>query len=189
MIRSDLAEQAVVEGRAFRASVTDPSGEGRIARPRAKEADQARRDNDQRKWDREEEDRHERRRRERLQRSALQCAPANPDQGFDHDRQHGGLQTEERARDNADFAPFRVDDAERHQSDDAGQDEQPAGHDATARAVHQPADIGRELLGLGTGQQHAIVERMQEAALGHPLFFFDENAVHHRDLTGRAAEA
>ena len=109
--------------------------------------------------------------------------------GLDDDRQHGRLQAEERRRHEADLTPLRIDDAERHQRDDAGQDEQPAGHDAAARAMHQPADISGELLGLGAGQQHAIVERMHEAAFGHPPFFFDENAVHHRDLPGRAAEA
>jgi hypothetical protein len=34
---------------------------------------------------------------------------------------------------------------------DAGQDEQPARHDAAGGAVHQPADIGRKLLCLGPG--------------------------------------
>src|SRR5271170_4446460 len=55
--------------------------------------------------------------------------------------------------------------------------------------MHQPPDIGGELLRLGAWQQHAIVERMQESAFRHPPFFFDENAVHHRDLSGGAAEA
>ena len=45
-----------------------------------------------------------------------------------------------------------------------GSDEQPAGHDAAERAVHQPADIGRELLRLRARQQHAVVERVQEPA-------------------------
>ena len=70
-----------------------------------------------------------------------------------------------------------------------GSDEQPAGHDAAERAVHQPADIGGELLRLGAGQQHAVVERMQEPLLGDPALLLDEDAVHHRDLAGRAAEA
>ena len=120
---------------------------------------------------------------------AFQGTPADADDGLDDDRQHGRLQTKERRRHEADLAPFRIDDAERHQRDDAGQDEQAARHQAAARAMHQPADIGGELLRLGAGQQHAIVERMHEAAFRHPPFFFDENAVHHRDLSGRAAEA
>ena len=89
----------------------------------------------------------------------------------------------------ADLAPLRIDDAERHQRDDARQDEQPARHQAAARAVHQPADISGQLLRLGTGQKHAVVERMQEPAFRHPPFFFDKNPVHYGDLPGRAAEA
>ena len=57
------------------------------------------------------------------------------------------------------------------------------------RAMHQPADIGRELLRLGARQQHAIVERMQETRLPNPSLLLDEDAVHHGDLSGRAAEA
>ena len=54
--------------------------------------------------------------------------------------------------------------------------------------MHQPADIGRELLRLGAGQQHAVVQRVQEPALGDPALLVDEDAVHHRDLAGRPAE-
>ena len=124
-----------------------------------------------------------------LHRPALERAPADPDHRLDDDRQHGGLQAEEGRGDEADLPPQRVDDAERHQGDDAGQDEQAAGHEAAARAVHQPADIDGELLGLGSGQQHAVVQRMQEPALGDPPLLLDDDAVHHRDLPGRAAEA
>src|SRR3546814_3442167 len=51
------------------------------------------------------------------------------------------------------------------------------------------ADIGGELLRLGAGKQHAIVERVEESFLTNPAFFVDQDAVHHRDLPGGAAEA
>ena len=57
---------------------------------------------------------------------------------------------------------------EGHDRDGAGQDEQAAGHDPAGRPVQQPADIGGELLRLRPRQQHAVVERVQEAALGDP---------------------
>ena len=57
------------------------------------------------------------------------------------------------------------------------------------RPVQQPADIDRELLRLRPGQQHAVVQRMQEPALRDPVLLLDEDAVHDRDLAGRAAEA
>ena len=62
-------------------------------------------------------------------------------------------------------------------------DDQPAAH-----AVQQPADIGRELLRLRPRQQHAEVERVQEARLVDPLLLVDHDAMHHGDLAGRAAE-
>ncbi len=70
-----------------------------------------------------------------------------------------------------------------------GHDEEAAGHDPAERAMHEPADISGELLRLGTRQQHAIIEGMQKARLGNPAFLIDQDAVHHRDLSGRATEA
>ena len=81
-----------------------------------------------------------------------------------------------------------IDVAEPHDGDDAGQNEQPTGQKASARSVHQPADIGRELLGLRTRQEHAVIERMQEPAFGNPPLFLHQNAVHDRDLPGWTAE-
>ena len=123
------------------------------------------------------------------QRPVLEGALADPDHRLDDDRQHGGLEAEEQRRDDRNVAPARVDVAERHDGDDAGQDEQPARHDAAERAMHQPADIGGELLRLGARQQHAVVERVQKPLLGDPALLLDQDAVHHRDLPGGAAEA
>ena len=55
--------------------------------------------------------------------------------------------------------------------------------------MHEPADIGGELLRLGAGQQHAVVQRVQEPVLADPALLLDEDAVHDRDLAGRSAEA
>ena len=57
------------------------------------------------------------------------------------------------------------------------------------RAVHEPADVGGELLRLGAGQEHAVVQGMQEAVLADPALLLDDDAVHDRDLAGGAAEA
>ncbi len=54
--------------------------------------------------------------------------------------------------------------------------------------MQQPTHIDRKLLGLGPGQQHAIVERMQEPRLPDPSLLLDEDAVHDGDLPGGAAE-
>ena len=70
-----------------------------------------------------------------------------------------------------------------------GNDKQPAGDDAAQRAMHQPADIGRELLRLRSRQQHAIIERVQKSTFRNPMFLVDQDAVHHRNLGRRTAEA
>ena len=54
--------------------------------------------------------------------------------------------------------------------------------------MHQPADVGRQLLRLGPRQEHAIVERVQETALRYPFLLIDENPVHDGDLPGRSAK-
>ena len=55
-------------------------------------------------------------------------------------------------------------------------------------SVHEPADVDGELLRLGAGQQHAVVERVQEALLADPAAPLDQLAVHDGDLSRRAAE-
>src|SRR3546814_5552533 len=64
------------------------------------------------------------------------------------------------------IAPACIDIAEAHDGDDAGQDEQAARNDAADGPVHQPADIGGQLLRLGPRQQHAVVERSEERRVG-----------------------
>ena len=44
------------------------------------------------------------------------------------------------------------------------------------------------MLRLGAGKQHAIVQCVQVSRLADPSFLVDEDAMHHRDLTGWAAE-
>ncbi|CAA0299536.1 hypothetical protein ALT721_1540052 [Alteromonas alvinellae] len=55
--------------------------------------------------------------------------------------------------------------------------------------MQQPADIGGQLLGFRSGQHHAVIQRVQEAALTDPLLFIHQNTVHHRDLAGGTAKA
>ncbi len=55
-------------------------------------------------------------------------------------------------------------------------------------AVQPPADVGGDLLGLGTGQEHAEVERPQILLLGDPALLLDQLPVHDRDLPRRTPE-
>ena len=69
-----------------------------------------------------------------------------------------------------------------------GQDEQDAGDQPAAGAVEQPAGVDGQLLRLGAGQQHAVVQRVQEPLLADPALLVDQLVLHHRDLAGRSAE-
>ena len=54
--------------------------------------------------------------------------------------------------------------------------------------MQEPADVSRELLRLGPGKKHAIVEGVKKARLTDPLFLVDQLGLHDRDLAGRSAE-
>ena len=120
---------------------------------------------------------------------AAQRAAADSPHGLQHDGRDGGLDAVEHAGHPAHVAERHVDPAQRDEDEQRGQHEQPARHDAARGAVHQPADVGGQLLRLGPGQQHAVVERVQEAPLGNPALLLDQLAVHDRDLAGGPAEA
>ena len=101
-----------------------------------------------------------------------------------------GFTPKKSACDERDVPKARVERARaRGSSTKPGRTKSSAGDEPAARAVHQPADVGGELLRLGPGQQHAVVERMEEALFADPALLLDQDAVHDRDLSGGAAEA
>jgi hypothetical protein len=54
--------------------------------------------------------------------------------------------------------------------------------------MHDPAEIGRQLLRLRPRQQRAKAQRMQKPLLSQPVPLLHNLAVHHGDLPGRPAE-
>ena len=118
-----------------------------------------------------------------------QGSPRDANHGLRDDRDHGRLDAVEKGLDEGHVAEQRVDDRKHHQDDDARQDEQQACRQTAADAVHQPADVRRELLRLWAGEQHAVVQRVQKSTLADPFPALDDLAVHDRDLAGRPAEA
>ena len=81
-----------------------------------------------------------------------------------------------------------VDGRQAQQCEHARQHEQSAGDEAASKAVEQPADVDGELLGLRPGEQHAVVEGVQEPPLTDPPLLVDQGALHDGDLAGRSAE-
>jgi len=55
--------------------------------------------------------------------------------------------------------------------------------------VQQPSDIGGQLLGFWTGQQHAVVQRVQKPALADPTTPLHQFGVHDGDLPSGPAKA
>jgi hypothetical protein len=192
VLGNGLAEHVVDNGRLVLAGRGPVSRIGlKLGEPHraGDEADAGRAEDDGGEGDVEEEDADKGDGRERDHHPVLERTLADADHGLDHDRQNGRLEAEEQRRDHGHVAPGGVHVAQRHDGDDAGNDEQHAGHDAAERAMHQPADIGRELLRLGARQQHAVVERVQEPFFRDPALLLDQDAVHDRDLAGGTAEA
>ena len=115
------------------------------------EADRRRRQHHERKRDGEEEQSDKRTDRDDDPEPRLQGPAADPQHRLDDNGEDGRLEAEEQPGDNADVAPDHVNPAERHQRDHARHHEQNARDQAAERAVHQPADIDRKLLRLGSG--------------------------------------
>ena len=155
----------------------------------AKRAKRSRSKNDRRKRRREGEDRHERRRGDRPQRRRLERSRADAPCRMQHDGGDRGLDAVEHSGDGGHLSVGHVYPRQRDQNEERRQDEQRAGDDPAPGAVHEPADVGGELLRLGTGQHHAVVEGVQEAALGDPVHALDQVVMHDRDLPRRSAEA
>ena len=85
-------------------------------------------------------------------RPALQRTAADPLHRLQHDCQHRRFQAEKQGRDDRRAATGGIDDAERHDRDDAGEHEQAARDDRARPAMHQPPDIDRQLMRFGAGQ-------------------------------------
>src|SRR5258708_40190038 len=54
--------------------------------------------------------------------------------------------------------------------------------------MDQHPDVYSELLGLRSGQEHPIVQRVEKPRIADPFLFLDDDPVHDGDLAGRSAE-
>jgi hypothetical protein len=118
----------------------------------------------------------------------LQRAFRHLDQRFHHQHQHRAFQAKEQRGHNRHIAQGCVDGGKRQHHRRAGQDEQQPRCQATTHAMHQPAEVGCQLLRLWPRQQHAEIKRMQETRIGYPMALFHHFAMHDRNLRCRPAE-
>ena len=119
---------------------------------------------------------------------AAQRAPRHFDQRLDDDDEHRRLDAEKGRLDQGDLAEKGISDAERENDDGARQHEQEAGGKPSGRTMEAPADIGGELHRLGTGQEHAEVQCVQERLRRNPAALIDQKPMHQRNLACRTAE-
>ena len=123
------------------------------------------------------------------QQRIFQCPRSDAIAGKQHDGDHRGLDAVEHARHGGHATVSHVYPRQRQQDEKRGQHKQAARDDAAPGPVHQPADVGGELLRLRPRQHHAVVERVQKAPLGDPAHALDQVLMHDRDLPRRSAEA
>jgi hypothetical protein len=107
---------------------------------------------------------------------------------LDHDRYHHGLYAVQEARDRRHVGVGHRQVREQPQNEDGGDHEEGAGHDTAQSPVQPPPYVGGDLLRLGTGQEHAEVQRPQILLLGDPALLLDQLLVHDGDLAGGTAE-
>ena len=155
--------------------------------PRA-ESDECGGENDQREGHGQEEDRDERGPGDRPLHIVLERASGDAQQRLDHDGEHGRLDADEHRLDQGQLAECRVQHRQGEHDKRARDHEQQPRRQPALEPVQPPADIGGELHGLGTRQQHAEVERVEVAPLVDPFALLHQLAVHERDLSCRSAE-
>jgi hypothetical protein len=146
-------------------------------------------EHDERERDAEREDGDERGRRDRDHDPVLQRAAADAQDGFDDDREHRWFQAEENGRDERDVGVAHVQDAQRQDGEESRQHEQRAGDETSPPPMEHPPAVRGELLRLRSGQQHHVAHRVEESVLAEPTALVHEDALHDRDLAGRASEA
>ena len=163
------------------------SGQCRDAAPE-RPPDDGGREHDHRERHAEEGEGHERHHGQHDEGRVAQPLAADADHGLHHDRDDRGRESEEQRLDQGGVAVGDVDPGQHQQRDDARQDEEDAGDERAPHPVEQPADVRRELLGLGAGEQRAVGQREEEPLLPDPALLLDQRPLHHRDLAGWPAE-
>ena len=113
-----------------------------------------------------------------------QRARANTMGGLQHNRRDRWLETVEHGRHRRHSAKADIDPRQADQQQQRWQHEQHASSDTAGSPMQQPANIDRELLRFGAGQQHAVVQGMQKAPFRDPAPALDQLLMHDRNLSG-----
>ena len=176
-IRSFFAAMTAANSERFRRQLTpDKPHQGRYT-------------NDQRKRRVQGKDGYKRRSRDAPQHLVLQSARPNAMCCLHHDGGDSRLDAVKQASDHGHIAISDIDPGQSDQQNQRGQDKQSARHNAAPTFVHQPSDIGDQLLRFGSGQHHAVIQGMQKPFFRNPPTLFHQLLVHDGNLACRATEA
>src|SRR5215469_2051768 len=127
--------------------------------------------------------------RERNHQPGSEHLPSDSNRRLEHDDQDGWLESIKQHLADRGITAADVSIAQRHHADHGRQDDEATCEHAAQRAVHDPADIGREQLRVGAGQRQAIVQSIEKPVSGDPALFLNEDAVHGGELDGGTSEA
>ena len=134
----------------------------------ADKTDKPRAQHDDRKWRLQEKDSCEGSRGDDPHDGIAQCFSANAKDGIRDDGKHRGLEPIKYRRDPRHIAIGGVNETQSPQNEHRRDDKERAGHNAAPGFVQKPAAVDGELLRLGSGQEHAKIQRMQKARLADP---------------------
>ena len=170
---------------------------GRVAVPRSMgEPEMVRKDHsgnpgkNDHKWKGHPEDgkRDEGRPRKHPSRPPLQRPTGNAQQRFHNENQHGALQPVENRRDKGNVTENREQRRQDQHQKGTGQNKQQPRRKSALGAIHQPAEIGCQLLRFRPRQERAEIQRMQKPAIADPAPLIDKFTVHQRNLACRTAK-
>ena len=119
----------------------------------------------------------------------VQGASAHAPGRLQHDRQHCRLEGPEHSHQQRQLPPEHIDAGEGDQQQHRGHQKQAAGDQPPRDAMHQPAQIGGQLDGLGAWQNHAVIQGMQIAPLREPAAPLHQLPMHQGNLTRRSSKA
>ena len=106
-----------------------------------------------------------------------------------HDGCHCRFDAIEQTSHPCDFTVGNVNPRQSDQHEQRRQHKQNTGHNAAPCFVHQPANVGGQLLGFWSGQYHAVIECMKKTFFRKPTPAHHQLFVHDGNLASRPTKA
>ena len=115
--------------------------------------------------------------------------PRHSDQGCEDDGQHGRSHGGKKGLHPVELPEHRVQPRRGPEQQHGRKHEERAGRDRPAQPVQFPTRINDQLMGLGSGQEHAEIQTGGKFVRGQPAPALDQLFAQDGNLSGRATEA